>query len=273
MPTTTDSNATTPDDLITVPSLQVIQVQYDAARHLLSATPARVVVKAGDVVIWQFSGTPTGFFPWVRFDPGSGEHPFGPMNQLSQGGEGLWGEARRAGTYTYRAAIQGRFGTGGNEELAAIYSRRVELEVAAAATPAAATAPENLVQVSRGSSAGQLSVSPNYVGIHTGESIVWEFDPEIFSDYPEPLVARIEFTRYEGEFEVSELHYGPFTTMTYTAEIEGGGTVNRITGTGSVRRPGLYRYRALAIRESTGEIVFAVSDDPVADDMGDPGGG
>ena len=256
-----------------VPSLQIVQVNFDAASHVLSVEPSRVAVKPGDTIIWQFANTPRGFFPWVRFDPNDGQPTFGPLSSLSQGGDGLWAQVPTgegsAGLFTYRASIQARIGDSHNAELATIYSRRVELEIRPESTAGDVASPQKVVQVSKGSQ-GELVVKPSYVSFYSGEAVVWRFAADIFSEQPETLQPRIEFTRYEGELEVGDLHYGPFTTLTYTAEATEGQVTNQLAGTGSIHRPGLYRYRALAIKESTGEIQFASSDDPVADDVGDP---
>ena len=261
---------------ITGPALQIVTVDYDPRSLALTVAPSRVILKPGDVVIWQVVHRPEGFFPWVRFEPEEGPdgHPLGPLDALSQGGDGLWGVVQdRPGTYHYRAALKGRPGVEPRGELVAIYSRLIELEVQAEPVARSAATPPNLVQVKPGPLAHQLVVEPTYVSIHTGELVVWEFDPAIFPAGSEALIPRIEFTRYEGELEAGDLHYGPFTTFTYAAESAPAGTPARVTGTGSAGRPGLYRYQALAAKESTGEIVWASSDDPVVDDMGDPGGG
>jgi plastocyanin len=247
---------------------QVIQVVFDREHFRLSLTPNQVMVQPGDVVIWQFVQLPAGWAPWIRFDPASTPSPYsGPLTSLSQNASSIWGmvspavAADPAQVFIYRPVVHCHLGTSSEDGFATIYGANASVTVQTASQAALAT--NTLIQVSPGMGR-ELRVSPELVTIRHGETVTWEFAPEILGSEQGCLQPRVQFLQYHGDGDPGQLEIGPFTTLTYVD--------NLITGSGSAQIPGVYSYQVMTLREVTGEIVWMSSSDPVIDDRGDPPG-
>lgn len=243
---------------------QVVQVFFDRAHLRLALRPSSVVVRPGDVLVWHFDGLPEDFLPGLRFTPDTGSDPAGaPVDSLTRSLFGLWGTVAATGTYGYRATIQARYGFERDDEPASFFSARAEVVVGGAASEGELPSVHAVEVLNAG---GELEVQPENVGIFAGDQVVWRFAPEILEGYGGPLRPQVQFM--DGPSPGVDFQLGPFTGLTF--QQEGGGGA-RITGTGYAANPqGSYHYRVQAIREQTGEVVWASGPDPTIDDEGPP---
>lgn len=243
---------------------QTVKVELDPLTFSLKVFPEAVEVVPGAQVLWEFSNLPEGFVPWIRFES-DGTTPLGPFPGISQLSSTLLGAvpAGTAGTYKYRLLVRSRTGTTREQGHATVWSAEQKLVVAAAAaqrrseTPVAVTAlPGNL-----------LEVLPKLVILSSPSEalLAFSFSPEILDQSSGLLEPRIEFLKFTpagGGRERASPPLGPFSALIFSG--------NTVWGSGDAGLRGAYNYQATALRQSTGEVVWASSTDPVIDDQREP---
>lgn len=239
----------------TGPINHLIRVESDLGSSTLIIAQPSVVIKPGDRVIWEFSGIPDGWVPWIEFRPDSDF--FGPLADLTQSAATVWGTCRAEPSlvgqgFAYRASIQKGWGTGWENGTATIHSNAAGLTIASAETGAV----QRFTVTREGDS---LSVSPVGVIIQPGDAVEWIFE-NVADDAEGPWHPLVVFRRYDGSGEVSNLYLGPHTSLTTQGD--------RVQGMGNNRVSGTYYFQASAIRISDGQALWISSGDPAIDNRG-----
>lgn len=243
---------------------QTVKISFDPLTFGLRAEPYAVAVVPGTRIFWEFTDLPFGFAPWLRFES-DGQHPLGPLPRLSQLSSTLVGEIPpdAVGTYRYRVMMRSRTGTTREEGRASIWSAELTLDVLGPAALAKEATP--LVEV-RPQGENVLTIEPQVVVLTSATDLLvgFHFSKEILDHATGMLEPRIEFQRFtprDGRERVSPA-LGPFSSLIFSG--------NTIWGSGDAGQRGVYNYQATALRQSTGEVVWASSTDPVIDDQREP---
>ncbi len=95
--------------------------------------------------------------------------------------------------------------------------------------------------------------------------LAFSFSPEILNQSSGLLEPRVEFLnspRPAAARERPSAPLGPFSALIFSG--------NTVWGSGDAGLRGTYNYQATALRQSTGEVVWASSTDPVIDDQREP---
>ncbi len=245
------------------PPQQTVKAEFDPATFTLRVSPDEIYLLPGSRILWEFSQLPAGFFPWLRFAD-AGPRNFGPFASICQVSQGLLAEVpvtAEPGRFAYRLLLRSRTGSRNQEGHATIWSAEQSLTISAAL--AKTTIP--IVAVT--ASGSQLALSPQTVVLGSAADVLvgFTFAHDILSDAGGLLEPRIEFTDYtphnNGRTRQSP-PLGPFSALIFDG--------NTLWGTGDAGMRGIFNYRALALRQSTGEVVWASSPDPVIDDQREP---
>ncbi len=255
-----------------VPRQQTLRVEFDPSRPKLTVSPTRFEARPGDTVIWQFFGLGRQWYPWIRFSRGSlGETGTGPLEQIFQSSDAIWGivgESHGARAWEYRASARVLEGLD-EERCGATVSSSAAMFETHDGTAGETSRDLSLIEIEVEAVGKKLVVpaSQKDLRIHGGQSIQWNFPPDVFADdSDDPLLPRVQFLEYDSGSETPgplDLRLGPFTTMAFGER--------SVTATGYAQNnPGRYHYRLVVARESDGEIVWASSPDPLVDDLGEP---
>lgn len=247
----------------TPPPQQTVKVEFDPSSFTLRVSPDQLFLIPGSLVLWEFSQLPDGFFPWIRFEDTS-LRTFGPFPAISQLSQSLLAEvpaAAPAGQFVYRLLLRSRTGSRAKAGHATIWSAEQSLTISSAQ---ARTTPP-IVEVS--ASGSELALSPQLVVLSSAADVLvgFTFAHNILEDGGGFLEPRIEFTDYApngGGRTRQSPPLGPFSALIFDG--------NTLWGTGDAGLRGTFNYQAMALRQSTGEVVWASSPDPVIDDQREP---
>lgn len=247
---------------------QTVQVVFDPESFELKASPETLRLLPGSLVLWELSGVPAGFYPWIQFEA-DGELGFGPFPAISRLSQTLLGQLPldtiAGAQHNYRLLLRARTGVTAQAGHAAVWSRQLSLSVLASSEGATlkTTAPPLITVRLEGKS---LVVEPETLTLTSSSEVMvpFVFDPNILADDLGALEPRIEFVDYTpvGQHPQKSPPLGPFTSLIFDG--------TRIWGSGDAGRRGRYSYLASVLRRSTGELVWASSTDPVIDDQREP---
>lgn len=245
---------------------QTVRVEFDPHSFTLKVSPGELFLVPGSRVFWEFSQLPEGFFPWLRFE--DSVRTFGPFPAVSQLAQSLVAEVPAGapgGKFAYRLLLRSRTGRRAQSGHATVWSAEQSLTVEGPReTAAAATTP--VVTVSAGASG--LELSPQVVTLLSTSDVLvgFTFSSDILQDgtgWLEPRIEFLDYTPYEGLGRTRPSPpLGPFSALIFDGDT--------IWGTGDAGLRGVFNYQALALRQSTGEVVWASSPDPVIDDQREP---
>ena len=246
------------------PPQQTVAVEFDAARFTLRVSPGDLFLVPGTRVVWDFSNLPEGFFPWIRFE--GDREGFGPFPSISQLSDSLLGELPEeapGGQYQYRLLLRSRTGQHAQAGHATIWSAEQTFSVGGQMKRTTSGVPMVTVAADGGSA---LELSPQVVTLTSASDVLvgFAFDSAILADGSGALEPRIEFIGYTPPNGPTRKPpaLGPFSALIFD------GTT--IWGTGDAGLRGIFNYQALALRQSTGEVVWASSPDPFIDDQREP---
>lgn len=244
---------------------QTLRVVFSPLTLALEVETEGLTVVPGTRIFWEFVNLPLGFAPWLRFES-DGQAPLGPFPALSQLSSTLIGEVPPSAAgkrFAYRLLVRSRTGATREKGRASIWSAELTLEVAAPAAAREEAGPR--VEVTP-EGATLLQIQPKLVVLSTSLDalVAFRFSEEILHHATGVLEPRIEFLKFTppGGREAVSPPLGPFTSLIFSGDT--------IWGTGDAGRRGLYNYQAAALRQSTGEVVWSSSTDPVIDDQREP---
>lgn len=247
---------------------QTVQVEFDPVSFELRVFPEVLQLLPGSLVMWEFSGVPAGFYPWIQFEAdGEAGASFGPFPTLSRLSQTLLGQVpvdAVSASHHYRLLLRSRTGITTQAGHAAVWSRRASLSLLTPTTESRRDAAPPAIAV--GVEGNTLVVQPETLTLSsaTDVMVVFVFDPRILSDDLGPLEPRIEFVDYtpKGQHPQKSPPLGPFTSLIFDG--------SRLWGSGDAGHRGRFSYLATVLRRSTGELVWASSTDPVIDDQREP---
>jgi hypothetical protein len=241
------------------PVEHIIPVECDLASLTVHLTLPFLKLKAGDRVLWQFFGLSDAWSPWIEFDVAS--HFLGPFTNLTQSGAAVWGicsdlQILGSGPFVYRAVIRKAQGTAWESAAAVINSPAGRLDID---SPETGTVRQ--FTVTQSSAEDALDVSPPGIFLQEGDTVEWKFQ-DIRNDL-EAWRPQVSFRRYDGSGTVSNLSFGPFTSLTVGPD--------SIRGMGNNQIAGTYYFQVSITRLSDGSVLQMSSHDPAIDNRGGVG--
>jgi plastocyanin len=243
---------------ISGPVEHYVEVRFDPVQMTLAIEAPERVVRPGDQVLWAFRDVPEGWTPWI-LSPSSA---FAATVQGPWGVRGTVAGSAPDGPLPYRASLQRGLGLEHLSGGSLILSPSATLKVRTTAEPRLHRVVVKYLPPRGTTEEGRLVVVPQLVTIAPGDQVEWKFSAAGSQRAEGSWRPRVDVHRFDGSTAPSNLHLGPFLTLTVQGE--------QVTGAGSSGAAGVYNYVCVVVSRDDGRVIWKSSPDPAIDSRGDP---